>query len=79
VSAQARTVDQGLDQAIATLGACGYTVNAYRRDPEGNPGIVVGRGDEVRSYTTSFAVLLSETDTDDWLTIVRTLESEATA
>jgi hypothetical protein len=74
-----RTLDDGLDQAIATLNACGYTVNAFRRDPEGNPGIVVGRGDEVRNYTTSVEVLLSADDTDDWVTIVRTLESEARA
>jgi len=74
-----RTLDDGLNQAIATLGACGYTVNFYRRDDEGNPGIVVGTGDDVRCYGTTIEVLLSERDTDDWVTIVRTLESEVSA
>lgn len=74
-----RTLNDGLDQAVATLEACGYTVNAFRRDPEGNPGVVIGRGESLRNYTTSVEVLLSPEDTDDWVTIVRTYESEASA
>jgi hypothetical protein len=74
-----RTVDDGLDQAIETLEACGYTVNAFRRGENGAPGVVVGRGNETNTYTTDEKVLLSEQDTDEWLTIVRTLESGAEA
>ena len=74
-----RTLEDGLNQAIATLGACGYVVNSYLRDDDGNPGIVVGCGDDVRCYGTTAGVLLSERHTDDWVTIVRTLESEARA
>jgi hypothetical protein len=74
-----RTVDDGLDQAIETLEACGYTVNAFRRGENGAPGVVVGVGDGVTTYYATEEILASEQDTDEWLTIVRTLESGAEA
>ena len=69
-----RTVDDGLDQAIDTLEACGYTVNAFRRGEDGNPGVVVGRGNDLTTYYATEEILLSEQETDEWLTIVGTLE-----
>lgn len=72
-----RTLDDGLDQALATMIGCGYfNVQGFRRDKDGNPGIVI---DGDRSYTTTAEILLDSELTDDWVTIVRTLESEARA
>ena len=70
-----RTIEEGLNQAIETLEACGYTVNAFRRGEDGVPGVVVGTGNEVTTYYATEEILASEQDTDEWLTIVRTLES----
>jgi hypothetical protein len=70
-----RTVDDGLDQAIETLEACGYTVNAFRHGEDDCPGVVVGVGNEITTYYATEEILSSEQDTDEWLTIVRTLES----
>lgn len=72
-----RALDDGLDQALETMQKCGYSnVQGFRRDQNGRPGIVI---DGDRSYTTEIDILLDAEATDDWLTIVRTLESEASA
>jgi hypothetical protein len=70
-----RPIEEGLNQAIETLEACGYTVNAFRRGEDGSPGVVVRSGNEVTTYYATEEILASEQDTDAWLTIVRTLES----
>ena len=72
-----RTLDDGLDQALETMQACGYSnVQGFRRDQHGRPGIVI---DGDRTYTIDEEVLLDAELTDDWLVIVRSIESGASA